>query len=73
MSDSRSSKEDYWKARCEAAEKDAVRYRWLREPRDEQQPIVTIARQNSWGNWHDEPLWEEELDIAVDDAMKGGA
>jgi len=56
--------------RLRAAEADAERYRWLREPRDEQQPVVTIARQNSWGNWHDDPLWDGELDAAID-AAKG--
>lgn len=55
-----------WVAMDDALEKDAQRYRWLREPRDEQQPVVTIAKQNSWENWKDVPLWEEELDMAID-------
>lgn len=64
------SKEDYWRAKCEQLERDAARYQWLREPRDEQQPVVTVARQDSWGNWKDEPLWEEELDNAIDNARE---
>ena len=54
----------------ERLREDAERYRWLREPRDEQQPIVTIARQDSWGNWKDDPLWEDELDTAIDRARQ---
>lgn len=50
---------------------DAARYRWLREERDEQQPVVTIATFLDWGQpWRDVPLWGDELDTAVDKAMK---
>jgi hypothetical protein len=51
--------------------KDAERYRWLREERDEQQPVVTIATFSDWGQpWRDVPLWGDDLDAAVDKAMK---
>jgi hypothetical protein len=61
--------------RCNEAEgKDliayAARYSWLREERDEQQPVVTIATFSDWGQpWRDVPLWGDELDAAVDKAM----
>lgn len=49
---------------------DAARYRWLREERDEQQPVVTIVQFSTWGQpWRDVPLWGDELDAAVDKAM----
>ena len=48
----------------------AARYSWLREERDEQQPVVTIATFSDWGQpWRDVPLWGDELDAAVDKAM----
>lgn len=51
--------------------RDAARYRWLREERDEQQPVVTLATFSDWGPaWRDVPLWGDELDAKVDDAMK---
>jgi hypothetical protein len=64
---------DDLQGRIAELEKDAARYKWLREARDEQQPVVTIAKQNSWGNWQDIPLWDEELDAAIDAALKDRA
>lgn len=56
--------------RPEEQRKNAERYLWLREERDEQQPVVTIAKFSDWGQpWRDVPLWGDELDAAVDKAM----
>ena len=61
---------NYWKAKAEAAERDAERYRWLRTNPDWETyrlgtPIVFVTC-----NEEALPAQEGELDIAVDAAMK---
>jgi hypothetical protein len=60
--------------RTEEAEADAERYRWLRNDAkntDVTQPIVVRGYDGPAGNYFNEPLWDDELDAAIDAARKG--
>ena len=54
-------------------EKEAARYRYLRDtahPDSDEGLFVASNEQNDWGNRYTKHYTGEELDIAIDDAMK---
>jgi hypothetical protein len=62
------------RAELKALRADAERYRWLRNDAkntDVTQPIVVRGYDGPAGNYFNEPLWDDELDAAIDAARKG--
>lgn len=53
-----------------AAQKDAARYRWLREADPDEGPAVMEHHCNDWGKWYYIALHQVELDTAIDAAMQ---
>jgi len=62
------------RAEVDGLRADAERYRWLRNDAkntDVTQPIVVRGYDGPAGNYFNEPLWDDELDAAIDAARKG--
>jgi hypothetical protein len=62
------------RAEVDALRADAERYRWLRNDAkntDVTQPIVVRGYDGPAGNYFNEPLWDDELDAAIDAARTG--
>ncbi|MGZ5650222.1 MAG: hypothetical protein ACXWG8_07800 [Usitatibacter sp.] len=59
--------------RQEALERDAARYRWLRDhghPDNHAYPYIGAECQNDWGKWYTDHASGERADGWIDDAMK---
>ena len=63
------SERDALQARVDALEKDAARYRWLRDGDLSAEYPYPVMRVGSFGRT-DYAIWAEELDAAIDSAME---